>query len=240
MNDILISAFKIHSKYVTFRLKRRKYTNRTNTNHIGNRTSPCLNLVKSHALSSRQPWLLKAASSFYFRIGFDVNTSVLYFLRQVSLNVWRKRRLEQYFDLLIVLNNCIWFMSMQELCNLLLVLLVNQKCYVGSHLVFVFVVQECFNWWSSCICICCARIGRNCGHLVFVFVVQELFASVVVHVRLPSPLQLWILHHDQLHSSVRVCPRPELQNYEKQNTGKLGDEIPPAWPPLLVYIVRIY
>ena len=69
------------------------------------------NLVKSHALSSRQPWLLKAASSFYFRIGFDVNTSVLYFLRQVSLNILRKRRFEQYFDLLIVLNKCIWFMS---------------------------------------------------------------------------------------------------------------------------------
>ena len=98
------------------------------------------NLVRSHALSSRQPWLLKAASSFYFQIGFDVNTSVLYFLRQVSLNIWRKRRLEQYFDLLIVLNKCIWFMSMQRLCILLLVLLVVKKCYVGSHRVLVFVV----------------------------------------------------------------------------------------------------
>ena len=99
------------------------------------------NFVRSHALSSRKPWLLKAASSFYFQIGFDVNTSVLYFLRQVSvLNIWRKRRLKQYFDLLIVLNKSNWFMSMQEACNLLLVLLVNKKWYAGNYLVFVFVV----------------------------------------------------------------------------------------------------
>ena len=46
---------------------------------------------------------------------------------------------------------------------------------IGGHLEFVFVVQE---------------FVATGGHLVFVFVVQELVASVVVHVRLPSPLQL--------------------------------------------------
>ena len=50
--------------------------------------------------------------------------------------------------------------------------------------------NDCLNWLSSFICICYVMIVRVGGHLVFVFVVQELVASVVVHVRLPSPLQL--------------------------------------------------
>ena len=198
------------------------------------------NLVRSHALSPRQPWLLKAASSFYFRIGFDVNTSVLYFLRQVSLNIWRKRRFEQYFDLLIVLNNCIWFMFKQKLCNLLLVLLVSKKCYVGNHLLFVFVVQECFNWrsswiciccariccnwWSSCICICCARIGciGGCARPLAI-------ASPVMNFA-PRPAP-------QLGESLSKARVAKLW---KTKTGKLGDEIPPALPPLLAYIAQIY
>ena len=33
--------------------------------------------------------------------------------------------------------------------------------------------NDCLNWWSSCICICCVMIVWIGGHLIFVFVVQE-------------------------------------------------------------------